>query len=159
MKRPIAGFHVDEEGHWVARLSCCHKQHVRHQPPFVLRPWTQSLEGREAMLGHRLECPLCDAREFPDGMQVYKKTAEFTERSMPTGLSGQHATRPGIWGVITVVQGTLRYLIEPPYTCEQLVRAGQTAIVVPEMRHRIAPEEEVRFYVEYYRCGGSGMQS
>ena len=42
----MRGFHQDAEGHWVAELSCGHSQHVRHQPPFTLRPWVLSEQGR-----------------------------------------------------------------------------------------------------------------
>ena len=57
--QPIVGFHRDQEGHWVAQLACGHGRHVRHLPPFRERAWTQSKEGRQAMLGVRLECRKC----------------------------------------------------------------------------------------------------
>ena len=61
MERGIVGFHQDEEGHWVAELECGHMQHVRHDPPWVNRPWVTSARGRESMLGFMLNCRLCDA--------------------------------------------------------------------------------------------------
>jgi len=60
MQRAITGFHADEHGDWVAELECGHQQHVRHQPPFILRPWVVTAEGRRRMLGARLECVMCD---------------------------------------------------------------------------------------------------
>ncbi|WP_448214248.1 DUF3565 domain-containing protein [Colwellia sp. MEBiC06753] len=39
MKQAIVGYHQDEEQHWVARLACGHNQHVRHDPPWIQRPW------------------------------------------------------------------------------------------------------------------------
>ena len=41
MKQPIVDYHQDEQGDWVADLACGHGQHVRHQPPFVNRPWSE----------------------------------------------------------------------------------------------------------------------
>ncbi len=61
MRRPISGFHQDDEGHWVAELDCGHNQHVRHEPPWVNRPWVTSAEGRRRALGRELECRKCDA--------------------------------------------------------------------------------------------------
>lgn len=58
-ERRIVGFHRDEEGHWVAELECGHGRHVRHEPPFRVRAWTQSAEGRAGMLGVRLACRKC----------------------------------------------------------------------------------------------------
>jgi hypothetical protein len=61
MKQPIAGFHRDDQGHWVAELACGHNQHVRHVPPWINRPWVITAEGRAANLGRPLECRKCDA--------------------------------------------------------------------------------------------------
>ncbi len=66
MKQGIVGYHKDEEDHWVARLSCGHFQHVRHDPPWVNRIWVTSQEGRDSMLGFELECKKCDLGEKRD---------------------------------------------------------------------------------------------
>jgi hypothetical protein len=60
VQRPIASFRQDEVGDWIAELACGHRQHVRHRPPFQLRPWVVSAEGRAAMIGAPLECRACD---------------------------------------------------------------------------------------------------
>jgi hypothetical protein len=59
MQRAIIGFHLDEQGDWVADLECGHKQHVRHHPPFMNRPWVVTADGRRSKLGVKLECILC----------------------------------------------------------------------------------------------------
>ena len=61
MDRAIIGFHQDDEHHWVAELECGHGQHVRHDPPWQNRPWTQTLAGRASALGQALACRQCDA--------------------------------------------------------------------------------------------------
>jgi hypothetical protein len=69
--RQITGYHLDDEGHWVAQLSCGHNQHVRHDPPWEQRPWVLSPNGRDTMLGFELNCAKCvddapaDARPTP----------------------------------------------------------------------------------------------
>lgn len=55
----ITGYHLDDESHWVAQLSCGHNQHVRHDPPMVQRDWVRSSDGRNAMLGFKLNCLKC----------------------------------------------------------------------------------------------------
>ncbi|NQY64580.1 MAG: DUF3565 domain-containing protein, partial [Alteromonadaceae bacterium] len=45
MEQEIVGYHLDEENHWVAELSCGHNQHVRHNPPWVSRPWVITAKG------------------------------------------------------------------------------------------------------------------
>lgn len=60
MDQPITGFHQDDEHHWVAQLACGHNQHVRHDPPWQLRPWVITPEGRAEALGRVLACRKCD---------------------------------------------------------------------------------------------------
>jgi hypothetical protein len=60
MNRKIVGFHRDEEQHWVAELECGHNQHVRHDPPWTIRPWVITPEGRTRALGRTLACRKCD---------------------------------------------------------------------------------------------------
>ena len=66
MKQPITGYHRDDEDHWVAELACGHNQHVRHDPPWVSRPWVTTPEGRARMLGHALQCRKCAAGAAAD---------------------------------------------------------------------------------------------
>ena len=60
MNRRIAGFHRDDEGHWVADLDCGHGQHVRHDPPWQKREWVTTAEGRTRFVGTPLNCVRCD---------------------------------------------------------------------------------------------------
>ncbi|MFN2376231.1 MAG: DUF3565 domain-containing protein [Candidatus Binatia bacterium] len=66
VQRRITGFHQDDEDHWVAQLDCGHNQHVRHNPPFNERPWTQTEPGRSGMLGQSLDCLKCERGEPSD---------------------------------------------------------------------------------------------
>ena len=68
MKQPIAGYLQDEDGAWVARLACGHRQHVRHDPPWQDRAWVTTEEGRTEHLGIQLACKKCDAGLAPDDM-------------------------------------------------------------------------------------------
>lgn len=66
MQRNITGFHLDEHNDWVAELECHHGQHVRHNPPFVNRPWVITERGRNSKLGETLNCKKCDENADPD---------------------------------------------------------------------------------------------
>jgi hypothetical protein len=65
--RTIIAFHQDEHGDWVADLACGHTQHMRHNPPWIERPWVMTPEGRQHHLGGRLECRQCATAEGRPG--------------------------------------------------------------------------------------------
>ena len=58
----ITGFHLDEDNHWAAVLSCGHTQHVMHNPTWQQREWVLSDKGRNEYIGLELEC-----KSFKDG--------------------------------------------------------------------------------------------
>ena len=58
-ERRIAGFHQDDAGDWVAELDCGHTQHVRHDPPWQVREWVMTPEGRAGRVGTMLACRVC----------------------------------------------------------------------------------------------------
>ncbi|KII35673.1 MULTISPECIES: DUF3565 domain-containing protein [Pseudomonas] len=55
----ITGFHQDEDGHWVAELSCGHTQHLRHQPPWQSRAWVMDAAQRLEKIGQPFDCGWC----------------------------------------------------------------------------------------------------
>jgi hypothetical protein len=66
MDRRIVGYHQDEERHWVAELECGHNQHLRHDPPWTVRPWVITPQGRDSRLNTVLNCRKCDEGLPPD---------------------------------------------------------------------------------------------
>ena len=60
--RKIIAFRQDDQSHWVADLDCGHTQHVRHDPPWTLRPWVLTPKGRASHLGRELTCKKCESK-------------------------------------------------------------------------------------------------
>ena len=60
MKTIITGFHQDKNKERVVDLSCVHAMHFRHNPPFQIREWVTSPQGRNTYIGFELECRLHD---------------------------------------------------------------------------------------------------
>jgi tellurite resistance-related uncharacterized protein len=149
MKRSIVDFTQDELSDWVALLDCGHRQHVRHNPPLVSRPWVLNEEGRKSQLGAHLQCVRCERFELPDHFKAYRKSPVFTEDSVPAALRKDHFTRNGVWAKIHVMEGRLRYAVDD-WGTDVVLTPDAPGIVVPEVPHHIAPEGAVRFFVEFY---------
>ena len=67
--RSITGFRQEGDGQWIAELECGHTVHVRHDPPWQVRPWVQKPAARNAGLGTSVECVRC-VREGRTGHAV-----------------------------------------------------------------------------------------
>lgn len=66
--RQILGFVQGDAGDWVAELSCGHRRHVRHRPPFEVRSWVLEAKSRSSHLGTWIDCGLCE--DEPEGGEV-----------------------------------------------------------------------------------------
>ena len=92
---------------------------------------------------------------LPPGLVAYRRTPVFDANTIPAGLRREHRTRPGVWAVINVLAGKLRFRTLPPDpelhggTC---LSAGQHVVIAPGQLHEVEPDGPVRFFVEFYRA-------
>lgn len=153
----MVGFHLDEEGDWVAHLACGHTQHVRHRPPFQERPWVVDEGGRRERIGAPLECPLCDRGELPDGLDKLRSTPTWDAETMPAGLRSEHRLAAGIWALLVVEEGEVRFrsraLAGGPLTggTDVTVVAGGAQAVPPEAPHTVELGPGTRFHLDILR--------
>lgn len=88
---------------------------------------------------------------LPPGLEAYSRSGDFTPETLPAKFRQFHATKAGVWGVIHVIDGTLRYHLEAPRTGEVVATAGETVVIEPAVQHRVEFVEAGRFYVEFFR--------
>jgi len=149
IQRAITGFHCDEDGEWVAELSCGHGQHVRHNPPFQLREWVMDEQGRNGKLGAQLTCSLCDRAELPNGLTLVRSSPEWNEHTIPAGLLRDHRIAAGTWGQITVHHGQLHFTLRTTPELDVIVGPDATQAIPPEIKHVVHPLGPVRFSIHF----------
>jgi hypothetical protein len=77
-------------------------------------------------------CGIPTMKAMPDNVVHYRSDPEFTEATVPAALQRGHNTAAGVWGRITILEGSLCYKItDPSVPAEQL-------LLTPERRHRRA---------------------
>jgi tellurite resistance-related uncharacterized protein len=153
VERTVVGFEQDEEGHWLARLSCGHAQHMRHDPPWQQRPWVLDPAARAARVGIALDCVPCNMPALPADVRPYRETAWFDESSVPAALCAEHRTKPGVWGRIHVEAGKLAY------HCAEgvfVLRPGVEGIIAPAAKHHVRVLGPVRFRVIFLSVPADG---
>jgi tellurite resistance-related uncharacterized protein len=149
MRRRITGFHQDTEGGWVADLSCLHRQHVHHRPPFQVRPWVLDTKSRTARIGTELDCPLCDRAELPDDLHLVRTAGPFTDTSLPAGLRRRHRIAEGTWGWLRIMEGTVGFHLESEPPMIRRLVAGDSQAVPPSIPHRLSIEGPVELAIDF----------
>ena len=87
---------------------------------------------------------------LPTNVAPYKRTALFDETSVPVGLLKDHATKEGVWGVIHVTSGRLRYVV-PGRNVDEILETENKGVILPTELHRVEPIGKVSFFVEFHR--------
>ncbi len=147
--REITAFHQDVDRDWVAELSCGHKQHVRHRPPFQLRPWVTDDDERKQRIGSALGCPLCDRAELPAGLCVVRSSAQWSNESIPPALLRSHRLPHGTWGWLQVREGELRFTMNVQPVFSRDVSAGYCQAIPPGVNHYVEAKGHVLFTLSF----------
>jgi tellurite resistance-related uncharacterized protein len=92
--------------------------------------------------------------ELPAGLAAYKRTATFTEETVPIGLLRDHRTKPGVWAKIVVEVGRLEYTLDWPPRTFMLTRE-KPGVAPPSGPHHVTPVGPVHFHVEFLRLDGA----
>lgn len=101
-----------------------------------------------------IDPPADNPSELPEGLALYRQTDTFTEASIPAGLLRDHCTKAGVWGLIQVAEGRLRYQVTDPRRATAvsiLVPGSPPGVVEPTILHCVEPVGPVRFLVQFYR--------
>ncbi len=150
MRRVITGFIVDETGDWVAELSCGHDQHVRHRPPFQDRAWVERDDTRSQRIGTVMLCPLCDRGELPQRLRLTPASDTWDCASAPAALGHPHQLSEGVWGVIKVESGRLRFVARGEVTLDRELGPGSAYAIAPGLEHALEVREPARFSIDFY---------
>ena len=79
----------------------------------------------------------------------YKSTPVFDENTLPAGLRREHRTKAGVWGIIRVLDGRVRYRVLDPVS-ETILDPDHPGLVLPDQPHFVEPLGAIRMQVEFY---------
>lgn len=85
----------------------------------------------------------------------YRSTPEFDEKTLPAALRAEHRTKAGVWGVIRVIEGRLKFTcLDPP--SETILTPETPGLILPEQPHCVEPLGPMRMQVDFYDEPPSG---
>lgn len=83
----------------------------------------------------------------------YKSTPVFDETTLPATLRREHRTKAGAWGVIRVLEGKLRLVLDdgpgagPEGT---ILTPDRPGLIRPRQTHHVEPIGRMRMQVDFY---------
>ena len=137
-----------ELGRYAASYRRASLRDRRHRPAAKVRRQRNGLCA--ALMPVQLMNSL-DVKMLPPDVMPYKRTPEFTERSVPKALLESHSTKPGTWGMIVILEGSLTYRIMEPNIEEARLSPDHPGVIEPAIQHEIEPDAKVKFYIQLYR--------
>jgi tellurite resistance-related uncharacterized protein len=85
----------------------------------------------------------------PSAPAPYRSTPVFDEETLPAALRREHRTKPGVWGVVRVLEGEVRLsFVDPPSAL--ILSPGTPGLLLPDQPHFVEPVGKVRMQVEFY---------
>ena len=82
--------------------------------------------------------------------EPYRSTPIFDEESLPRAIRNDHATKPGVWGLLRVLEGKVRLVFHDPHRIVG-VDPQNPAPIPPEAVHHVEVDGAMRMQLEFYR--------
>lgn len=83
----------------------------------------------------------------------YKSTPVFDERTLPAALRREHRTKEGVWGVIRVLEGKPRLVLDDGPGAGgdgTILTPDRPGLIRPQQTHHVEPIGRVRTRVDFY---------
>jgi tellurite resistance-related uncharacterized protein len=91
-----------------------------------------------------------DEPTLPSGLSEARRTPTFTLESVPAALLASH--RSTVWAELHVHLGSVRFIeLEGERRRDLRVEAGESAVIIPGVEHRVEPSADAEFFVQFYR--------
>jgi tellurite resistance-related uncharacterized protein len=87
---------------------------------------------------------------IPDDLVAYSQSPVFTQDTIPSALLKAHETKRGVWALVHVLDGRLRYRVHAPRS-ETTLTPDMVGVIEPDAVHSVEPIGPVRFYLEFFR--------
>lgn len=90
-----------------------------------------------------------------DRSMPYRSSPLFTAETLPQALQQKHRTKRGVWGVIRVIEGTLRYCKEDGSS--DILHPSNPGLIHPDEPHHVEVIGPVSMQVDFYDHKPAGV--
>lgn len=89
----------------------------------------------------------------------YASSPVFDETTLPEALRREHRTKAGAWGVIRVLEGELRLVLDDGPGADgdgTILTPDRAGLIRPQQTHHVEPLGRMRMQVDFYHEAPEG---
>ena len=88
---------------------------------------------------------------LPPGAIRYRRIGPFDQQSLPAGLLREHRLKDNVWGVVTMLSGSIDFVWDDKFGGETELAAPDCLIIPPAVAHHVAKRGDFMLHIEFYR--------
>lgn len=89
--------------------------------------------------------------QLPTDVEQYAQSPVFDNRTIPKAFKAAHSTKPGVWGRLKVLTGSLDFILIGPPEVITTVSAGDQHIFAPQAVHLVSLKPDTSFQIDFLK--------
>lgn len=95
--------------------------------------------------------PIAPRGELPLRSIAYRTIGPFDAPTLPAGLRAEHRLKEGTWGLLELVEGSLRFLWDDERGGADEVAAPATVVIPPQVPHHVEGDGPFVLTIAFHR--------
>jgi tellurite resistance-related uncharacterized protein len=88
---------------------------------------------------------------LPAGVTCYRQLGPFDEESLPAGLLREHRLKQDVWGVLTMLDGTIGFRWDDAEGGKVELAAPASMVIPPTVPHHLHVSGPFALTIEFHR--------
>jgi len=93
--------------------------------------------------------------QLPAGSEAYRTIGPFDARTLPAGLRAEHRLKGGTWGLLTLTEGSLRFVWDDEQGGACDLSAPATLVVPPQVLHHVEGDGPFTLSIAFQRLASA----
>jgi len=89
---------------------------------------------------------------LPPDCAAYRTIGPFDAASLPQGLRSEHSLKPGVWGVLSLVEGAIGFVWADGEGGREELTAPVDLVVPPQVLHHVEANQPFVLSIAFHRA-------
>lgn len=95
--------------------------------------------------------PIARRGALPVGSRTYRTIGPFNPATLPSGLRAEHSLKEGVWAMLKVSEGSLRFVWDDTEGGDVDLVAPSELLIPPLVMHHVEGEGPFRVTIAFHR--------